>query len=160
MFRLDYPEYVDGQFSIFEASLNPGEVTLPDDLKKADEALGDPKFEEPFIKKFDINIGRAGIPIRPYTRLMYLKYINSWGYETLVQQVSESMVLRRFCRIPIDTPVPHSTTLIRLNKKYGDSSIKRIFNAVDHRINKGSHLLDFIRSAVAAVKRVVSDKKR
>lgn len=160
MFRLDYPEYVGGQFSIVEASLNSEEINLPDELKKADEVLSNLKFEEPFIKKFNVHIGRAGIPIRPYTRMMYLKHINSWGYETLVQQVSDSLMLKRFCRIPIDTPVPHSTTLIRLNKKYGKNSFRRIFNAVNKKINNRNHFFGFFRQAADVVKRAVSEKKR
>jgi IS5 family transposase len=58
-----------------------------------------------------------------YLRLMYLKHRYSMGYETLVKEVADSLSWRRFCRIRLDDPVPHSTTLIKLTKRCGPETI-------------------------------------
>jgi Transposase domain (DUF772). len=39
----------------------------------------------------------------------------------LVQEVSDSLTWRRFCRIDLDEKVPDSTTLIKALKRYGDA---------------------------------------
>lgn len=50
---------------------------------------------------------------------MYLKYRYGLGYETLVKEVSNSIMWRRFCRIPLSQKVPHATTLVKLTRRYG-----------------------------------------
>ncbi len=126
MLRVDYPEITSKQLSIVESLLPPEILKLPPDLEKADQILNDERFEEPFIERFNVTIGRGSVPIRPYIRLMVLKYSNVWGYETLEKKVNDSITLKRFCRIPLDKPAPDSTTLIKLNKKYGEEIIKEL----------------------------------
>jgi IS5 family transposase len=41
------------------------------------------------------------------------------GYETLVQEVTDSLHWRRFCHLALDALVPHPTTLSQLTRKYG-----------------------------------------
>ncbi len=126
MLRLDYPEIEARQISIIEGLLPPQLLKLPSDLEKVDHTLNDERFEEPFIKKFNVTIGRGSVPIRPYIRLMVLKYSNEWGYETLEKKVNDSITLKKFCRIPFDRKAPDSTTLIKLNHKYGEDIIKEL----------------------------------
>jgi IS5 family transposase len=57
---------------------------------------------------------------------MFLKFRYQLGYETLVAEVQDSITWRLFCRIPLDMPVPHSTTLIKLTKKYGDETLEEL----------------------------------
>jgi transposase, IS5 family len=45
--------------------------------------------------------GRPTIPIERYLRLMVIKTRTGWGYETLVREVSDSLHLRRFCRMAL-----------------------------------------------------------
>lgn len=126
MLRLDYPEIEAKQVSIVE-SLLPSEILkLPTDLEKVDQILQDERFEEPFIEKFNVTIGRGSVPVRPYIRLMVLKYSSEWGYETLEKKVNDSITLKKFCRIPLDKPAPDNTTLIKLNQKYGEDVIKEL----------------------------------
>ncbi len=108
-------------------SLLPQEaLKLPPDLEKVDQILMDERFEEPFIEKFNVTIGRGTVPVRVYIRLMLLKYSNEWGYETLEYQVNQNLILKKFCRIPLDKPAPDSTTLIKLNQKYGEDIVKEL----------------------------------
>jgi IS5 family transposase len=45
---------------------------------------------------------RPSLAIETYVRLMVIKQRSGWGYETLVREVSDSLHLRRFCRIALD----------------------------------------------------------
>lgn len=126
MLRLDYPEIAANQVSIIESLLPPEILKLPADLEKVDQILKDESFEEPFIERFNVTIGRGSVPIRPYIRLMVLKYSTVWGYETLESKVNDSLTLKKFCRIPLDKCAPDSTTLIKLNQKCGEDVIKEL----------------------------------
>lgn len=81
---------------------------------------------EPFIKKFTSDLGRPTIPIERYLRLMYLKFYYKWGYEVLVREVSDSIMLRHFSRIPLLQKVPHSTTLCKLTRRAGAAAVKEL----------------------------------
>lgn len=50
--------------------------------------------------------------------------------KVLVAEVSDSIQWRRFCRIPLDEAVPHSTTLIKLTKKYGNNTVQQLNDAL------------------------------
>jgi IS5 family transposase len=41
-----------------------------------------------------------------FVRLMVIKQRTGWGYQTLVREVSDSLRLRRFCRLPLTQRVP------------------------------------------------------
>jgi len=51
--------------------------------------------------------------------LMYLKHRYHLGYETLVSEVADSLSWRRFCRLALDAEAPHSTTLLKLTRRFG-----------------------------------------
>jgi IS5 family transposase len=48
------------------------------------------------------------------------------GYESLCQEVTDSISWRRFCRIGLDRPVPHPTTLIKLVRRAGPQVIEEL----------------------------------
>ncbi len=50
--------------------------------------------------------GRPTIAMETYVRLMVLKQRFRWGYRSLVAGVSDSIHLRRFCRIALCERVP------------------------------------------------------
>ena len=45
------------------------------------------------------------------------------GYESLCREVSDSIMWRRFCRIPLDGAVPHPTTLMKLTTRCGATAV-------------------------------------
>jgi transposase, IS5 family len=51
--------------------------------------------------------------------VLYLKHRYGLGYEMLCREVADSIWWRRFCRIPLDRPVPHPTTLVKLVRRAG-----------------------------------------
>lgn len=113
------------------------ESVLPEDLKKlsdeltrVDELLRDPCLMEPFLREFNQTRGRPTIPVATYLRLMYLKFRYKLGYETLVEEVSDSISWRRFCGIGYQQRVPESTTLIKLTHKYGERTLETLHTLI------------------------------
>ena len=73
----------------------------------------------PYLLKFNLRMGRPSVAVDMFHRLMYLRFRYDLSYERLVQAVSDSIVWRQFCRIPLGAKAPDSTTLVKLVKKYG-----------------------------------------
>jgi hypothetical protein len=57
---------------------------------------------------------------------MFLKRRYGFGYETLVQEVSDSITWRRFCGISLTESVPDATTLIKSRKRYGEKIVDEL----------------------------------
>jgi len=116
----------DPQLCLWDALLPPELCRLNDELAKVDEILDDDRFMAPFISRFNVRIGRPTVPVETYLRLMYLKYRYGLGYEVLVQEVNDSFQWRRFCRIPLTDKVPHSTTLVKLTRRFGPEALEEL----------------------------------
>jgi transposase, IS5 family len=70
-------------------------------------------------------LGRPSLPIDTLLRLLYLKHRYGLGYESLCREVADWISWRRFCRIPLDRPVPHPTTLVKLVRRAGPEVIEQ-----------------------------------
>ena len=103
---------------------------LPPGLAAVDELLDDPRFFVPFVPFFDPRRGRRSIPIETYLRMMFLRYRYKLGFETLCAEVADSIAWRRFCRIPLDTAVPHPTTLLKVTARCGPPGIEALNEAL------------------------------
>ncbi len=66
------------------------------------------------------------MPIPTLLRLLYLKHRYQLGYQTLCKEVGDSISWRRFCRIPLDQPVPHPTPLSKLVGRAGPGVIDQL----------------------------------
>ena len=60
---------------------------------------------------------------------MFLKFRFRLGYESLCREVSDSIMWRQFCRIGIDQPVPHPTTLM-LTTRCGSAAVAGLNEAL------------------------------
>jgi len=98
---------------------------LSAELTAVDLWLADDRFFAPYRERFNIMVGRPTVPVETYLRLMYLKHRYGFGYETLVQEVTDSLHWREFCHIALDDAVPHPTTLSKLTRKYGPAVVQR-----------------------------------
>jgi IS5 family transposase len=109
--------------SLWEEAL-PVEVReLPKDLAALDRELSDPALLGPIVEHWRREVvatgravltdGRPTIAMETYVRLMVLKQRYRWGYRTLVAEVSDSIHLRRFCRIALSERVPDESTITR-----------------------------------------------
>ena len=116
--------------TLFDLGL-PVEVgELPADLAALDRLLGDPVLLEPIVAAWAAehrDRGRPSIAMDRFVRLMIVKARSGgWGYETLVREVSDSLHLRRFCRIALTDRVPDESTVRKLVKRLGPDVIEQI----------------------------------
>jgi len=119
--------------TLFDLGL-PVEVReLPADLAALDGLLGDSALLAPVEAAWDEasrGSGRPTIPMERLLRLMVIKQRSGWGYETLVREVSDSLHLRRFCRIALTERVPDESTIRKLVRRLGPEVIEEITRAV------------------------------
>jgi transposase, IS5 family len=119
--------------SLFDLAL-PVEVReLPADLAALDVQLDDPGLLAPVEQAWDAaarGFGRPTIPIERLLRLMVIKQRSGWGYETLVREVSDSLHLRRFCRIALSERVPDESTIRKLVRRLGPDVMDEITRAL------------------------------
>ena len=77
-----------------------------------------------------VSFGRPTVPMDRFVRLMVVKARSGWGYETLVREVSDSLHLRRFCRIGLWDRVPDESTVRKLVRRLGAEVIEEICSQV------------------------------
>jgi IS5 family transposase len=118
---------------LFDLGLPVEVPELPADLAAIDVLLADPALLEPVAAVWDARsreFGRPSIPIDRYVRLMVIKTRTGWGYETLAREVSDSLHLRRFCRIALTERVPDESTIRKLTRRLGHEVIDEITRLV------------------------------
>ncbi|WP_431046719.1 ISNCY family transposase [Streptomyces sp. P1-3] len=103
---------------------------LPAELARIDTFLEDERFIAPWRAVFAERLGRPSVPVETLLRLLYLKHRYQLGYETLCREVADSLSWRRFCRIPLTSPVPHPTTLIKLMRRSGPQTVEQLNTAL------------------------------
>ena len=106
---------------------------LPSDLAALDELLSDRRLLAPIAQAWEQTArerGRPSLAIETYVRLMVVKQRQGWGYETLVREVSDSLHLRRFCRIALDVRVPDESTVRKLTRRLGGEVVAAITRAL------------------------------
>jgi transposase, IS5 family len=119
----------------------PVEVRLlPEDLAALDELLCDPVLLAPITAHWRREVqqtgravlsdGRPTIAIETYLRLMVLKHRYGWGYRTLMGEVSDSIHLRRFCRIALGERVPDESTVRKLTPRIGAETVNEVTRAL------------------------------
>ena len=89
---------------------------------------------------FSARLGRPSVPVPTLLRLLYLKHRYQLGYESLCKEVGDSIAWRRFCRIPLDQPVPHPTTLSKLVGRAGPQVIDQLNHALLAKLAAGKLL--------------------
>jgi len=109
---------------------------LPEDLAALDGLLSDPELAMVFLERFRREVletgrlvlsdGRPTIAMETYVRLMVLKARYRWGYRSLVAEVSDSIHLRRFCRISLSERVPDESTIRKLTRRVGPDTVNEL----------------------------------
>jgi transposase, IS5 family len=113
---------------------------LPEDLAALDALLADPELLWPIVERFRREVfedrravltdGRPTIAMATYIRMMVLKQRYRWGYRTLVAEVSDSIHLRRFCRISLSERVPDESTVRKLTRRIGAETVSELTRAM------------------------------
>ena len=101
----------------FEPELRELDRLLEDDelfcVVKADLAKRYPNSER---------LGRRSTPVEVILRMLVVKRLYGWSYEQTEHFVSDSIVLRQFCRLYLER-APDDTTLIRWANQIGPETI-------------------------------------
>jgi IS5 family transposase len=126
--------------SLWDEALPVEVKELPEDLAALDGLLSDPGLLGPFVERFRREVlearravltdGRPTIAMETYIRLMVLKQRFRWGYRTLVAEVSDSIHLRRFCRISLSERVPDESTVRKLTRRIGPETVAEVTRAL------------------------------
>ena len=113
---------------------------LPEDLAALDVLLADHELLLPLVERWRVEFeqtgravlteGRPTIALESYVRLMVLKQRYRWGYRTLVAEVSDSIHLRRFCRISLTERVPDESTVRKLTRRIGAETVSEMTRAL------------------------------
>jgi transposase, IS5 family len=73
--------------------------------------------------------GRHSTPVEVILRMLVVRRLYDWTYQQTEQFVSDSLVLRQFCRLYL-APAPDDTTLIRWAGLIGPTTLERIHERV------------------------------
>jgi transposase, IS5 family len=130
----------DPQATLWELLLPEEAKRLPAELQAVDAFLDDERFVAPWRALFDRRLGRPSVPVDTLLRLLYLKHRYQLGYEGLCREVADSIGWRRFCRIGLDRPVPHPTTLVKLVGRAGPEVIEELNAALVAKLAQGKLL--------------------
>jgi len=113
---------------------------LPGDLAALDVLLSDHELLWPLVDRWQrefeqtgravLTEGRPTIALETYVRLIVLKQRYRWGYRTLVAEVSDSIHLRRFCRIALTERVPDESTVRKLTRRIGSETVAELTRAM------------------------------
>jgi transposase, IS5 family len=109
---------------------------LPQELAALDVLLSDQELLWPLVERWRqefeqtgravLTEGRPTIAMETYIRMMLLKQRYRWGYRTLVAEVSDSIHLRRFCRISLTERVPDESTVRKLTRRIGPETVAEL----------------------------------
>jgi transposase, IS5 family len=126
--------------SLWDESLPVEVKELPVDLAALDVLLTDPELLWPLVERWRqefeqtgrqvIDQGRPTIALETFVRLMVLKQRYGWGYRALVGEVSDSIHLRRFCRISLSERVPDESTVRKLTRRIGAETVSEMTRAL------------------------------
>ncbi len=114
------------QFGFGDGFIDPSLYELDEELRKVDELLCQSKLLKPFEEVFDESLGRPGTPVGIYLRMMYLKFRWGLSYEEVEREVRERLPWRYFCHLSLMDAVPDSTTLIKLNQRFGEERMAKL----------------------------------
>src|SRR3954468_9635116 len=115
--------------SLFDLGLPWAVVQFPAEVAAVDRLLADPAVLAPIEASWAadaLGFGRPTVPMDRFVRLMVVKVRSGWGYETLVREVSDSLHLRRFCRIGLWDRVPDESTVRKLVRRLGAEGVEDI----------------------------------
>ncbi len=87
-------------------------LTHLDELLEDDRLFETVKRDLSHRRPGTLKTGRHSTPVEVVLRMLVVKHLYGWSYEETEQWVSDSLVLRQFCRVYFNT-VPDDTVLIR-----------------------------------------------
>ena len=121
-------------------------LAMEPELAQLDKLLEDDilfqEVKDDLAKRFPRTLidGRLSTPVEVILRMIVIKHLYGWSYEKTEHWVSDSLVLRQFCRVYLN-PVPDDTTLIRWAKLIRPDTLHQL---LDH-VSEMAHALKVTR---------------
>jgi transposase, IS5 family len=122
--------------SLWDEALPVEVKELPEDLAGLGRLLADPGLSAAIYERFRREViedkravltdGRPTIAMETDVRLMVLKQRYGCGYRSLVAEVSDSIHLRRFCRISLSERVSDESTVRKLTRRIGADTVNEL----------------------------------
>src|SRR3954447_8616312 len=89
-------------------------------------------------------LGRRSTPMEVILRMLIVRRLYDLSYEQTERLVSDSLVLRQFCRVYLQR-VPDDTTLIRWTNLIGEETVRQVHEHVvalarEHKLTRGRKL--------------------
>ena len=70
-----------------------------------------------------LRLGRRSTPVEVILRMLIVRRLYDWSFEATERNVSDSLLLRQFCRLYL-RPAPDDTTLMRWAKLIGPKTLE------------------------------------
>ena len=89
-------------------------------------------------------LGRRSTPVEVILRMLLVRRLYGWSFEATERNVSDSLLLRQFCRLYLEA-APDDTTLIRWAKLIGPRTLERLNEravalAFERKVRRGRKL--------------------
>jgi len=127
--RHQQPTVWEGLFAAEVAELWEPWMRIVDELLE-DEALLDTVYDAQGKRHPQSRVrGRQQTPAEVALRMLILKHVRNWSYETLEREVRGNVVYRSFCRIGMEK-VPDAKTLVRLGQAIGPETIAELHDRI------------------------------
>jgi IS5 family transposase len=138
------------QRSLWEVMLPDADKLWPSDLRRIDALLEDEAVLEPIVVALEARWaqsrrrGRPGTPAETVLRMLILKHLYRWSYDTLEHEVRANLVYRAFARIGVEA-VPDAKTILKIARVLGPDVIAAVQArvvqlAVTQRVTRGRRL--------------------
>jgi transposase, IS5 family len=138
------------QRSVWEVVLPDASKLWPADLRRIDTLLEDAAVLDPIVMALEARWaqsrrrGRPGTPAEVVLRMLVLKHLYRWSYDTLEHEVRANLVYRAFARVGVG-PVPDAKTILKIARGLDPAVIQQVHDrivalAVERKVTRGRRL--------------------
>jgi IS5 family transposase len=138
------------QRSLWEVVLPDADKLWPADLRRIDTLLDEADVLEPIVAALEgrwaqsRRRGRPGTPADVVLRMLLLKHLYRWSYDTLEHEVRANLVYRAFARVG-GGAVPDAKTILKIARALGPEVIAQVHArivalAVARKVTRGRRL--------------------
>jgi transposase, IS5 family len=124
------------QPSLWEGFLNEEVAELWEPwMREVDDILADDELLTTIFEaqgqrhEESCRLGRHQTPAEVVLRMLILKHVRNWSYDTLEREVRANLVYRSFCRIGLEK-VPDAKTLVRLGQAVGPEVVEQLHERI------------------------------
>ena len=121
-------ENIFERIQVVSVAMEP-ELTTLDKLLDDDRVFQEVKADLGQRYPQTLRRGRWSTPVEVILRMLIVKHLYGWSYEQTEQWVSDSLVLRQFCRVYLER-VPDDTTLIRWANPIQPATLEAVLGQV------------------------------